>query len=95
MVLADHKAHIVMDNAACIINTESLDGVPRELHKEDLVGIDGFLLVYSVKSRESFELVPHYYDRIIDVLGRQVPLVIVGNEVYLDYCVLFLLICRF
>jgi Ras family protein len=45
-------------------------------------GVHGYLLVYSINSRQSFDMITTIYDKIIDFSGaRQVPVVIVGQKV--------------
>ncbi|KAL7424166.1 GTP-binding protein [Cryptotrichosporon argae] len=45
------------------------------------VGIHGYLLVYSIASRQSFEMIQTVYDKILDFSGQdKVPCVIVGQK---------------
>jgi len=45
------------------------------------IGIHGFVLVYSVASRKSFDMIQVVYDKIIDFCGvTDVPCVIVGSK---------------
>ncbi|XP_039293091.1 GTP-binding protein Rheb-like [Nilaparvata lugens] len=45
------------------------------------VNVHGFILVYSVTSRMSFEVVRSIYDKLLDSVGRlAVPLLLVGNK---------------
>lgn len=45
-------------------------------------GVHGYLLVYSINSRQSFDMITTIYDKIVDFSGaRQVPVVIVGQKV--------------
>ncbi|KAF9534885.1 small GTPase superfamily [Crepidotus variabilis] len=45
------------------------------------IGIHGYILVYSVASRNSFNMIQPLYDRIIDYRGTEdVPCVIVGSK---------------
>ncbi|MCJ1472853.1 GTP-binding protein [Lambiella insularis] len=51
------------------------------LNSKHFMGIHGYMLVYSVASRESFEMVSIIRDKILNHLGADwVPLVIVGNK---------------
>ncbi|XP_026476805.1 GTP-binding protein Rheb homolog [Ctenocephalides felis] len=41
----------------------------------------GYVLVYSITSSKSFEVVQIIYDKLLDVMGKvQVPVVLVGNK---------------
>lgn len=55
------------------------------------VGVHGYLLVYSINSRQSFEMIQTVHDKILDFTGSpKVPCVIVGQKVDLkpeDRCV--------
>lgn len=43
--------------------------------------INGYVLVYSVTSRLSFEVVKKIYQKLLDQTGvRQLPVVLVGNK---------------
>ncbi|KAK3106525.1 hypothetical protein FSP39_021865 [Pinctada imbricata] len=46
------------------------------------VNIDGYVLVYSVNSRKSFEVVKCVYDKLLDMKGnsKNCPVVLVGNK---------------
>ncbi|XP_048780978.1 GTP-binding protein Rheb-like isoform X2 [Ostrea edulis] len=46
------------------------------------VNIDGYVLVYSVNSKKSFEVVKFVYDKLLDMKGtiNGVPVVLVGNK---------------
>lgn len=45
------------------------------------VDIDGYVLVYSIDSEKSFEVVQVIYEKLVDLLGNpSVPLVLVGNK---------------
>jgi Ras family protein len=46
------------------------------------VDIDGYILVYSVNSMKSFEVVKVIHDKLLDQLGtNHVPVVLVGNKI--------------
>lgn len=50
------------------------------------INVHGYVLVYSVDSEKSFEVVKHVYDKIIDMKGKMiVPIVLVGNKKDLQY----------
>ena len=46
------------------------------------VDIHGYVLVYSIDSLRSFEIIKILYDKIVDMVGRtpKVPVVLVGNK---------------
>lgn len=45
------------------------------------VGIHGYLLVYSINSRQSFEMIQTIHDKILDFAGvEKVPCVVVGQK---------------
>ncbi|KAF7798914.1 hypothetical protein EIP86_010142 [Pleurotus ostreatoroseus] len=51
------------------------------LNSKHAIGIHGYVLVYSVNSRKSFEMVQIVYDKIINFCGmNQIPCVIVGSK---------------
>jgi GTPase SAR1 family protein len=51
------------------------------LNSKHAIGIHGFVLVYSVASRKSFDMVQVVYDKIINFCGlNQIPCVIVGSK---------------
>ncbi|KAI0082454.1 hypothetical protein K474DRAFT_1585591 [Panus rudis PR-1116 ss-1] len=51
------------------------------LNQKHAIGIHGFVLVYSVTSRKSFEMIHVVYDKIINFCGfNSVPCVIVGSK---------------
>jgi Ras family protein len=45
------------------------------------VGVHGYLLVYSINSRQSFNMVQLVHDKILDFAGlEKVPCVVVGQK---------------
>ena len=45
------------------------------------MGVHGYLLVYSINSRQSFEMIQTVHDKILDFAGlEKVPCVIVGQK---------------
>lgn len=45
------------------------------------VDIHGYVLVYSIDSLKSFEIIQILYDKIVDMVGDpKVPVVLVGNK---------------
>ena len=51
------------------------------LNSKHAIGIHGYVLVYSVTSKKSFDMVQVVYDKIINFCGmNQIPCVIVGSK---------------
>uniref|UniRef100_A0A915DSG7 AH domain-containing protein n=1 Tax=Ditylenchus dipsaci TaxID=166011 RepID=A0A915DSG7_9BILA len=50
-----------------------------------VVDIDGYILVYAINDRKSFEILQTIYDKIVDNMGESVPILIVGNKLDLQY----------
>ncbi|KAI6047210.1 small GTPase superfamily [Pisolithus marmoratus] len=51
------------------------------LNSKHAIGIHGYVLVYSIASRRSFDMVKIVYDKIIDFCGKnEIPCVIVGAK---------------
>ncbi|CAL1701076.1 unnamed protein product [Somion occarium] len=51
------------------------------LNQKHAIGIHGYVLVYSVTSRKSFEMIQIVYDKIINFCGiNSIPCVIVGSK---------------
>ncbi|KAF8842310.1 hypothetical protein BDN67DRAFT_1067893 [Paxillus ammoniavirescens] len=51
------------------------------LNSKHAIGIHGYVLVYSVTSRRSFDMIKIVYDKIIDFCGKNdIPCVIVGAK---------------
>ncbi|KAG7708426.1 hypothetical protein KL933_001151 [Ogataea haglerorum] len=60
------------------------------LHNKLLIGVHGYMLVYSINSRQSFDMLAVVRDKILDGLGISSvedgpPIVIVGNKSDLDF----------
>ncbi|KAE9421106.1 hypothetical protein Angca_005739, partial [Angiostrongylus cantonensis] len=50
------------------------------------VDIDGFILVYAIDDKKSFEIIQIIHDKIMETIGdNKVPIVIVGNKVDLQH----------
>ncbi|KAH9965906.1 small GTPase superfamily [Russula dissimulans] len=55
------------------------------LNSKHAIGIHGFVLVYSVTSRNSFDMIQIVYDKIINFCGiKEIPCVIVGSKIDLS-----------
>ncbi|KAH7731850.1 GTP-binding protein Rheb [Aphelenchoides avenae] len=51
-----------------------------------LLDVDGYILVYAINDRRSFEILRTIYDKIVDNVGdANIPIVIVGNKVDLQH----------
>ncbi|KAI5952569.1 RHB1 [Candida jiufengensis] len=56
------------------------------MNEKHLIGIHGYLLVYSVTSRQSFELIEFIRDKILNSIGNEnIPLILIGNKNDLNY----------
>lgn len=56
------------------------------MNEKHLIGIHGYLLVYSVTSRQSFELMDVIRDKILNSIGADsMPMVLVGNKCDLNF----------
>ncbi|PIO53023.1 Ras family protein, partial [Teladorsagia circumcincta] len=50
------------------------------------VDIDGFILVYAIDDKKSFEIIQVIHDKIMETVGdNKVPIVIVGNKLDLQH----------
>eukprot|EP00003_Mantamonas_plastica_P023777 TRINITY_DN4319_c0_g2_i3.p1 TRINITY_DN4319_c0_g2~~TRINITY_DN4319_c0_g2_i3.p1 ORF type:complete len:188 (+),score=50.10 TRINITY_DN4319_c0_g2_i3:283-846(+) len=67
-----------------ILDTAGLDEYSHFLEKYS-VGIHGYVLVYSVTSKSSFEVVKTIREKLLDLTGNDVHLVLVGNKTDLHY----------
>jgi Ras family protein len=65
------------------------------LSSKHAIGIHGYVLVYSVASRRSFDMIQIVYDKIADFCGKNdIPCVIVGSKTDLQArCVLLSVFC--
>ncbi|KAH7930092.1 hypothetical protein BV22DRAFT_1109521 [Leucogyrophana mollusca] len=55
------------------------------LNSKHAIGIHGYVLVYSVTSRRSFDMIKIVYDKIVDFCGKNdIPCVIVGSKIDLQ-----------
>lgn len=73
------------DYAIEILDTAGQDefSIMNEKH---LIGIHGYLIIYSVTSRQSFELVEVIRDKILNSIGNDnIPMVLIGNKCDLNY----------
>ncbi|KAI0314808.1 small GTPase superfamily [Amylostereum chailletii] len=55
------------------------------LNSKHAIGIHGYVLVYSVTSRNSFDMIQIIYDKIVNFSGvKEIPCVIVGSKADLE-----------
>ncbi|THY64801.1 hypothetical protein D6C99_00090 [Aureobasidium pullulans] len=72
--------HKNQDFAVEIIDTAGQDEYTI-LNSKHFIGIHGYMIVYSVGSKQSFEMVRIIRDKILNHMGAEsVPLIIVGNK---------------
>lgn len=69
--------------------TEIIDTAGQDefsiMNQKHLIGVHGFLLVYSVASRSSFEMAPIIRDKILNATGAEsLPMVLIGNKCDVD-----------
>lgn len=56
------------------------------MNEKHLIGLHGYLLVYSVTSRQSFELIDVIRDKILNSIGSDtIPMVLIGNKCDLNF----------
>lgn len=56
------------------------------MNQKHLIGVHGYILVYSVTLRQSFELIEVIRDKILNSIGtNKIPMVLVGNKNDLSY----------
>eukprot|EP01111_Echinosteliopsis_oligospora_P009180 TRINITY_DN2651_c0_g1_i1.p1 TRINITY_DN2651_c0_g1~~TRINITY_DN2651_c0_g1_i1.p1 ORF type:complete len:180 (-),score=20.46 TRINITY_DN2651_c0_g1_i1:42-581(-) len=78
-----YRKQLKVDDQLCVL--EILDTASREdfyaLLDIYIRDNDGFLCLYSINSRESFDAVPSYIQRIFDIKQTtKVPIIVVGNK---------------
>lgn len=55
------------------------------MSQKHFIGVHGYMLVYSIASRASFDMIPIIRDKILHALGAdEAPMVLVGNKTDLD-----------
>ncbi|KAK9473487.1 small GTPase superfamily [Dipodascopsis tothii] len=68
------------DYATEILDTAGQDEFSIMNHKHS-IGVHGYVLVYSITSRASFDMITTMRDKILNISGSDsVPMVIVGNK---------------
>eukprot|EP00594_Rhizosolenia_setigera_P001944 CAMPEP_0178944822 /NCGR_PEP_ID=MMETSP0789-20121207/3377_1 /TAXON_ID=3005 /ORGANISM="Rhizosolenia setigera, Strain CCMP 1694" /LENGTH=190 /DNA_ID=CAMNT_0020624613 /DNA_START=90 /DNA_END=662 /DNA_ORIENTATION=- len=70
------KVHFATD----IVDTAGMDEYSR-ISRNASVGVDGYLLVFSITSRQSFDRISQINDSLLNALGdaQDVPVVLVGS----------------
>ncbi|CCK73476.1 putative GTPase RHB1 NDAI_0G04930 [Naumovozyma dairenensis CBS 421] len=64
-----------------ILDTAGQDEVSL-LNLKSLVGVKGIILCYNVVNRNSFDLIPIIWDKLVDQLGYDnIPVILVGNKI--------------
>ncbi|KAJ7485733.1 small GTPase superfamily [Mycena latifolia] len=72
--------HNGVDYPCELIDTAGQDEF-SPLNSQHAIGIHGYVLVYSIDSRASFEMIQIIYDKITNYCGvREVPAIIVGSK---------------
>lgn len=69
--------------------TEIIDTAGQDefsiMSQKHLLGIHGYMLIYSVASRSSFDMIPVLRDKILNATGAEtLPMVCIGNKSDLD-----------
>ena len=78
-----YRKPCLIDGKVCILDLLDTAGVEeyRAMREMYMSTIDGFLLVYSVVDRNSFEEIPEFYQHILTVKNRkEFPLILVANK---------------
>eukprot|EP01130_Rhizamoeba_saxonica_P019136 TRINITY_DN980_c2_g3_i1.p1 TRINITY_DN980_c2_g3~~TRINITY_DN980_c2_g3_i1.p1 ORF type:complete len:184 (+),score=35.48 TRINITY_DN980_c2_g3_i1:358-909(+) len=85
-----YRKQVTIDNKECLLDI--LDTAGQEeyssFHMRDryIRTGQGFLLVYSIASRSSFDRIDQFYDKIVKVHdGDEKPMVLIGNKCDLDH----------
>jgi Ras family protein len=77
--------HTLVNHKGCSYDLEIVDSAGQDehsvWHEQQAIGVDGFILVYSVVNRKSFDVVKVINDKILDACGTEkVARVLVGNK---------------
>jgi hypothetical protein len=65
-----------------LLDASQLQDEYSPINSQYAIGIHGYILVYSIASRSSFDMIQIVYDKIIDFSGlSDIPCVIVGTKV--------------
>jgi len=75
---AGQVRHVILYTETQLIFTQDEYSILSSKHA---IGIHGYVLVYSVASRRSFDMIQIVYDKIADFCGKNdIPCVIVGSK---------------
>lgn len=79
-------SHKIITHAGQEYDCEIIDSAGQDeytlMPSKYAVGVHGYLLVYSINSRQSFEMIQTVHDKILDFTGSaKVPCVIVGQKI--------------
>lgn len=69
-----HKVHFITD----IVDTAGMDEYSN-FSRATSVGVHGYILVYSITSRSSFEKLKLIHEKLLNMLGTEPPRVVVGS----------------
>lgn len=82
-----YRKNIVLDDESCLLDLLDTAGQEEYTAMRDsyIRSGEGFLCVYSVVSRDSFEQIPEFIEQILRVKDEdRVPMVLVGNKCDLE-----------
>eukprot|EP01091_Cochliopodium_minus_P005697 TRINITY_DN15599_c0_g1_i1.p1 TRINITY_DN15599_c0_g1~~TRINITY_DN15599_c0_g1_i1.p1 ORF type:complete len:193 (+),score=32.81 TRINITY_DN15599_c0_g1_i1:351-929(+) len=79
-----YKKQVIVDEETCLLEILDTSGDDnyKSLKDEQINTAQGFLIIFSITDRESFEEAKDYHERILRVkdLTSHIPCVIVGNK---------------
>ncbi|PKC14412.1 Ras2-like protein, partial [Rhizophagus irregularis] len=77
-----YRKQVVIDDHPCILEVLPIKGEYNTLRDQWIRDGQGFLLVYSISERSTFERIEHFWDQIARVKGTvdNVPIMLVGNK---------------
>ncbi|KAI0480110.1 P-loop containing nucleoside triphosphate hydrolase protein [Xylariaceae sp. FL0804] len=80
----EHSVHTIVDGQVCRIDITDCAGTHEysDLREEAIARAEGFVIVYSITSASSFELVREHHEHVIRIKGTEPtpPIVIVGSK---------------
>ncbi|GBB91070.1 hypothetical protein RclHR1_18190005 [Rhizophagus clarus] len=77
-----YRKQVVVDDQPCVLEVLPIKGEYSTLRDQWIRDGEGFLLVYSISERSTFERIEHFRDQIARVKGTvdNVPIILVGNK---------------